>query len=164
MAFKVKDIDESQAPLLDHLVELRGRLMRCVLALGIAFAICFTFADEIFGFLVRPLTHAFPAGQGKLIYTKLYEAFFVELKVSLFAAVFCQLPGHCQPALGLCCTWPLCQGKEGVPAVPDRHADPVYLGCGAGLLRGHAHGFPFLPQFRGDARRFADGKRLTRHG
>jgi sec-independent protein translocase protein TatC len=88
----VKDIDETQAPLLDHLIELRTRLLRCVLALAVSFAVCFTFADEIFGFLVRPLTAAFPAGEGRLIYTKLYEAFFVELKVSLFAAFFVSFP------------------------------------------------------------------------
>ena len=92
MVLKIKDIDESQAPLLDHLIELRNRLVRCVLALAVSFAVCFSFADDIFGFLVRPLTEAFPAGEGKLIYTKLYEAFFVELKVSLFAAFFVSFP------------------------------------------------------------------------
>lgn len=88
MVFQIRDIDETQAPLLDHLIELRTRLLRSIAVLGIAFIICFSFADEIFGFLVRPLTAAFPPGQGKLIYTKLYEAFFVEIKVALFAA-FC---------------------------------------------------------------------------
>ena len=92
MALKIKDIDESQAPLLDHLIELRGRLLRCVLALGVAFAVCLYFAGDIFGFLVRPLTEAFPPGEGKLVYTKLYEAFFVELKVALFAAFFVSFP------------------------------------------------------------------------
>ena len=92
MVFPVKDIDETQAPLLDHLIELRTRLLRCVMALGVAFAICLYFADDIFGFLVRPLTEAFPAGQGRLIYTKLYEAFFVEIKVALFAAFFLSFP------------------------------------------------------------------------
>jgi sec-independent protein translocase protein TatC len=92
MAFKLNDIDESQAPLLDHLIELRTRLLRCVYALALAFAVSFYFADDIFGFLVRPLTEAFPPGQGKLIYTKLYEAFFVELKVALFAAFFLSFP------------------------------------------------------------------------
>lgn len=92
MALKVKDLDESQAPLLDHLIELRGRLVRAVAALGIAFAVCFYFADEIFGFLVLPLTAAFPEGQGQLIYTRLYEAFFVEIKVALFAAFFVSFP------------------------------------------------------------------------
>jgi sec-independent protein translocase protein TatC len=89
---KINDIDESQAPLLDHLVELRTRLLRCVLALGMAFAVCMVFADDIFGFLVRPLTEAFPPGQGRLVFTKLYEAFFVEVKVALFAAFFVSFP------------------------------------------------------------------------
>ena len=92
MAFQIKDIDQSEAPLLDHLIELRTRLVRCVMALSVAFAVCLYFADEIFGFLVRPLTAAFPEGQGKLIYTQLYEAFFVELKVALFAAFFVSFP------------------------------------------------------------------------
>lgn len=92
MALKLKDLDESQAPLLDHLIELRGRLVRAVAALGVAFAVCFYFADQIFGFLVRPLTRAFPEGQGQLIYTRLYEAFFVEIKVALFAAFFVAFP------------------------------------------------------------------------
>ena len=92
VVFDVKEIDESQAPLLDHLIELRTRLLRSVVALAIAFAVCFYFADEIFGFLVRPLTAAFPEGEGRLIYTKLYEAFFVEIKVALFAAFFVSFP------------------------------------------------------------------------
>ncbi|HEX4848175.1 MAG TPA: twin-arginine translocase subunit TatC [Novosphingobium sp.] len=90
--FDVKDIDESQAPLLDHLIELRARLLRCVYAMGLGFAVSFYFADDIFGFLVRPLTEAFPPGEGKLIYTQLYEAFFVELKVALFSAFFLSFP------------------------------------------------------------------------
>ncbi len=89
---KIDDIDDTQAPLLDHLVELRSRLLRCVLALGAAFAVCMYFASDIFGFLVRPLTEAFPPGQGRLIYTKLYEAFFVNVKVALFAAFFVCFP------------------------------------------------------------------------
>lgn len=64
MALKLRDLDETQAPLLDHLIELRTRLLRCVLALAVAFAVCLYFADDIFGFLVRPLTAAFPQGRG----------------------------------------------------------------------------------------------------
>lgn len=92
MVFRVNDIDESQAPLLDHLLELRTRLMRCIMALAAAFGVCLYFAEDIFGFLVRPLTAAFPPGQGRLVYTKLYEAFFVELKVALFAAFLVSFP------------------------------------------------------------------------
>ncbi len=92
MALKLKDLDDTQAPLLDHLIELRKRLVRAVAALAVAFGVCFYFADRIFGFLVLPLTRAFPAGQGQLIYTRLYEAFFVEIKVALFAAFFLAFP------------------------------------------------------------------------
>lgn len=92
MALQIKDLDETKAPLLDHLIELRRRLVRAVMALAAAFAVCFYFADDIFGALVRPLTQAFPAGEGRLIYTKLYEAFFVEIKVALFAAFMVSFP------------------------------------------------------------------------
>ena len=92
MAFQINDIDETQAPLLDHLIELRTRLIRSVMALAVAFGVCLYFAEDIFGFLVRPLTAAFPPGEGRMVYTKLYEAFFVELKVALFAAFFVSFP------------------------------------------------------------------------
>lgn len=92
MILKIRDIDNSEAPLLDHLLELRTRLLRCILVLGLAFCVCLYFAGDIFGFLARPLIDAFPPGQGKLVYTKLYEAFFVEIKVALFAAFFVTFP------------------------------------------------------------------------
>jgi sec-independent protein translocase protein TatC len=89
----MKDIDDTKAPLLDHLIELRQRLLRSVLALAVAFGIAFNFADDIFGFLVQPLVKAFGGETGaKLIYTKLYEAFFVEIKVAMFAAFFFAFP------------------------------------------------------------------------
>ena len=89
---KIRDIDDSEAPLLDHLLELRTRLLRCILALGLVFCLCLYFAGDIFAFLADPLVEAFPPGQGKLVYTKLYEAFFVEIKVALFAAFFLTFP------------------------------------------------------------------------
>jgi sec-independent protein translocase protein TatC len=88
----VSDIDQSRAPLMDHLIELRKRLIWSFLALGIAFAGCFYFADKIFAFLAQPLVDAFGPGEGRLIYTKLYEAFFVEIRVALFAAFFLAFP------------------------------------------------------------------------
>ncbi|MCU0949211.1 MAG: twin-arginine translocase subunit TatC [Porphyrobacter sp.] len=90
--FEIKDLDETRAPLLDHLIELRTRLVRAVLALLIGFAVCFYFADEILGFLVQPLKNAFPPGEGQLIFTKLPEIFFVELKVGLFAGFMVSFP------------------------------------------------------------------------
>ncbi|AOL24373.1 sec-independent protein translocase protein TatC [Erythrobacter litoralis] len=92
MAFQIKDIDETRAPLLDHLIELRTRLVRSVIALVIGFAVCLYFADPILGFLVQPLKDAFPEGEGQLIFTKLPEIFFVELKVALFAGFMVSFP------------------------------------------------------------------------
>ncbi len=92
MVLKIGDIDETQAPLLDHLIELRTRLLRAVVALALGFAVCFYFAQEILGFLIQPLRDAFPEGEGQLIFTKLYEVFFVELKVALFAGFFVSFP------------------------------------------------------------------------
>jgi sec-independent protein translocase protein TatC len=85
----LKDIDDSKAPLLDHLIELRRRLLWSVTALGIAFVGCLYVARPIFAFLVQPLLRA---GQGKIIYTDIFEAFFVELKVALFAALMIAFP------------------------------------------------------------------------
>ena len=87
--FRVDEIDDTQAPLLDHLVELRARLMRCIAVLLVAFVVCAFFAQRILTFLVHPLV---VAGQNKLVYTKLYGQFFVEMKVALFAACFISFP------------------------------------------------------------------------
>ena len=85
----MRDIDDSQAPLLEHLIELRKRLLLSFAALGAAFLVCLYFARPIFAFLVQPLVHA---GQGKIIYTQIFEAFFVEIKVAFFAALMLAFP------------------------------------------------------------------------
>jgi len=85
----MNEIDESRAPLLDHLLELRRRLLKAVAAVAVAFAVCLYFARPIFAFLVQPLLRA---GQGKLIYTQIFEAFFVEIKVAFFAAMMVSFP------------------------------------------------------------------------
>ena len=71
----IGDLDDSKAPLLDHLIELRRRLLWCVATLLAGFFVCLYFAKPIFGVLVQPVL---AAGQGKLIYTDIFEAFFVE--------------------------------------------------------------------------------------
>jgi sec-independent protein translocase protein TatC len=85
----MSDVDDSKMPLLDHLIELRSRLLWSFLALAIAFGISLYFARPIFGFLVQPLL---ASGQTKLIYTAIFEAFFVEIKVAFFAATFFSFP------------------------------------------------------------------------
>ena len=85
----MNEIDDSKMPLLDHLIELRSRLLWSFLALAIAFGISLYFARHIFGFLVQPLLES---GQKTLIYTAIFEAFFVEIKVAFFAAGFFSFP------------------------------------------------------------------------
>lgn len=85
----MSDLDETKMPLLDHLIELRNRLLWCVAAMAVAFGVCFYFAKPIFGFLVQPLL---AAGQGRLIFTDIFEAFFVEIKVAFFAATMVAFP------------------------------------------------------------------------
>ena len=85
----MKDIDETKQPLLEHLIELRRRLLWCLATLVVTFFLCFAFAKNIFAVLVQPLIKA---GQGRLIYTDVFEAFFAEVKVSLFAAMMLSFP------------------------------------------------------------------------
>lgn len=82
-------VDSTKAPLIEHLTELRRRLLWSLAALGVAFFVCLYFARPIFAVLVQPLL---AAGQGRLIYTQLFEAFFVEVKVALFAAFMVAFP------------------------------------------------------------------------
>ncbi len=84
-----EQLDASKAPLLDHLIELRRRLLWSFAALAVAFFVCLYFARPIFGVLVQPLLKA---GQGRLIYTNVFEAFFVEIKVAFFAALMIAFP------------------------------------------------------------------------
>ena len=89
----IRDLDESRAPLMEHLIELRRRLIWSFLALGAAFGVSMVYAGEIFAFLVQPLIDGFGGpGEGRLVYTKLYEAFFTEVRVALFAAFFLAFP------------------------------------------------------------------------
>ena len=80
---------QSEAPLIEHLSEMRRRLVYSVIALALAFAGCFVIAPEIFNFLVAPLAEAMSDdSERRLIYTALPEKFFTEVKVALYAA-FC---------------------------------------------------------------------------
>lgn len=77
--------------LLGHLSELRVRLVRSLIALTVGFFACYGFAEELFNYLMLPLTRALPSG-AKLIYTALPEAFFVYMQVALVAGAFLASP------------------------------------------------------------------------
>jgi sec-independent protein translocase protein TatC len=112
-------IESTKAPLLDHLIELRKRIVISLIAFVICFILCFAFARHIYAFLTAPLAHAL-AGQPNhhLIYTALYETFFTYVKVGMFA--------------GLCLAFPIV-------------ASQVWLFIAPGLYRHERRAFlPFL--------------------
>lgn len=83
------DIEASKAPLLDHLVELRQRLIYSLLATAAAFVVCFAFADSIYNFLVWPYQWARGSGVPiEMIYTAPQEFLFTKMRLALFGA-FC---------------------------------------------------------------------------
>lgn len=99
MAPKTEDedvIDDKPMPLMDHLKELRQRVLWSVGAFILCFAVCYYFAQQLYGFLARPLADILAAqpggGERRMIYTALYEAFFTYLKVAFFGAVFFSFP------------------------------------------------------------------------
>jgi sec-independent protein translocase protein TatC len=85
----VTDIDDTRAPLIEHLIELRTRLLWSVAVLAVLFFVSLYFAADIFAFLVQPLL---AAGQGRVIFTDVFEAFFVDVKVALFTALMLGFP------------------------------------------------------------------------
>lgn len=86
-------IEASRAPLLDHLIELRRRLMWSLLGFVVAFVGCYFVAEEIYGFLTHPLAVALEGQPGRrMIYTALYETFFTYIKVAAFGALCISFP------------------------------------------------------------------------
>ncbi len=94
MAKDDDNLDDNKMPLMEHLVELRQRLMWSVLCLFVLFFVCYYFSAHIYGFLVQPLADVFheTGRDRRLIYTALHEAFFTYVKVSFFAALFLAFP------------------------------------------------------------------------
>ena len=87
------EVDASKAPLIEHLIELRTRLLWSIAGVGIAFVICIFFAKDIYNLLVLPYRWA--AGQDapiEMIYTAPQEFFFTQLRLALFGAVFLAFP------------------------------------------------------------------------
>lgn len=89
----VDDGGEKKMPLLEHLVELRTRLIYSFLAFFLLFLASFYFAQEIYDFFVRPLARAMDGREGaRMIFTALYEPFLAQIKVAFFTALFLAFP------------------------------------------------------------------------
>jgi sec-independent protein translocase protein TatC len=86
-----KEIEATKAPLMDHLIELRSRLIKALAAFAVALIVCFFFAKQIFNVLTWP--YVWVAGpDSKFVYTGLLEYFVVQLKLAMFGAAFISFP------------------------------------------------------------------------
>jgi sec-independent protein translocase protein TatC len=86
-------IEATRAPLMEHLIELRSRLIRSLIAVAVTFVACMFFADKIFNILLWPYEIA--AGSGadiRLIYTAPQELFLTHIKLAIFGAIFISFP------------------------------------------------------------------------
>ncbi|RXT57365.1 twin arginine-targeting protein translocase TatC [Bosea sp. Tri-44] len=87
------EIEASRAPLIDHLIELRSRLIKSLIAFLIMFFICFAFATQIYNILVQPyIWAAGPGANVQLIYTAPLEYLFTQIKIAAFGAGFFAFP------------------------------------------------------------------------
>ena len=87
-----EDIENTKAPLMEHLIELRARLIKALVAFGITFVLCFFFAKQIYNVLTWPYVWVAGPENSKFIYTGLLEYFLVQLKISMFGAAFLSFP------------------------------------------------------------------------
>src|SRR6201985_1200179 len=139
---RAEDIEASKAPLMDHLIELRSRLIKALLGFGVAFIFCFFFAKQIFNILVWP--YVWVAGpESKLIYTALLEYFITQLKLALFGAGFISFPIVATP--GYKFVAPGLYRHEGNAFLAYVGATPVIFVLGAMLV--YFVVFPMLIRF-----------------
>jgi sec-independent protein translocase protein TatC len=87
-----KDIESTKAPLMEHLIELRSRLIKALLAFAVMFVFCFIFAKQIYNVLVWPFVWMAGPENSKFIYTALLEYFITQLKLAMFGAAFLSFP------------------------------------------------------------------------
>src|SRR3977135_1209264 len=87
-----EDIEATKAPLMDHLIELRSRLIKALAAFAVMFVCCFFFAKQIYNVLVWPFVIVAGPENSKFIYTALLEYFITQLKLAMFGAAFLSFP------------------------------------------------------------------------
>ncbi|HMO28224.1 twin-arginine translocase subunit TatC [Enterovirga sp.] len=86
------EIEASRAPLIDHLIELRARLIKALAAFVVMFFVCFAFAKHIYNILVQPYLWAVGTQNAPMIYTHALEYLFTQIQVAVFGAGFLAFP------------------------------------------------------------------------
>src|SRR6478672_1411824 len=87
-----KEIEATKAPLMEHLIELRERLIKALIAFVLTFFVCFFFAGHIYNVLIWPFEWIAGAENTRFIYTALLEFFWTKLKLAMFGAAFISFP------------------------------------------------------------------------
>jgi sec-independent protein translocase protein TatC len=127
------DLKAGEMPLLDHLVELRRRLIYSIVAIAVLFFICFAFAKQLFDFLLGPYRAAVPnIADVHLIYTAPQEFFFTELNVAFFAAIFFAFPVIASQIYMFVA--PGLYKRERKAFIPYLMATPIFFLLGAALV------------------------------
>lgn len=83
--------EEERMPLTSHLEELKTRVIRMLIVIGVGFGVCYSFKEWSFRLITRPLVEVMPA-QSSMIFTGLPEAFFIHMKIAFFASLFLTAP------------------------------------------------------------------------
>ena len=143
--------------MLDHLIELRSRLIKAVLAFAVMFALCFVFAKDIYNVLVWPFVWVAGPENSKFIYTALLEYFITQLKLAMFGAAFLSFPVVAAQIYMFVAPGLYTQRAQGVPALSDRDADFLHARRAGGLFPGVPDADPLL------AAHAAAGRRARRH-
>jgi sec-independent protein translocase protein TatC len=124
------ELKGSEAPLLDHLIELRRRLIYSVIAIAVFFVICFIFATPIYNLLLVPFVWAAGGAENvKMIFTAPQEQFFTNMNVALFGALFLGFPFIASQIYAFVA--PGLYKKERRAFVPYLIATPVFFVLGA---------------------------------
>jgi sec-independent protein translocase protein TatC len=131
-AVEPDELAGSEAPLLDHLIELRKRLIRSLLVIFALLIVCFFFAGTIFDVLVQPYREAVAPAPVELIYTAPQEFFFTQLSLAFFGALFLGFPYLATEVYGFVA--PGLYKKERRAFIPYLVATPVFFVLGAAMV------------------------------
>lgn len=125
--------DDNKMPLMDHLIELRQRIIWSLVAFFVCFVLAYTVSDRIFDFLTRPLATVWQGQEGRhLIYTALQEKFFADVKVAMFGGLVLAFPVIASQVWGFVA--PGLYRKEKAAFLPFLLATPVMFLLGASFV------------------------------
>ena len=138
-----EDIEATKAPLMEHLIELRSRLIKALVAFTVMFVLCFIFAKYIYNVLVWPFVWVAGPENSKFIYTALLEYFVTQLKLAMFGAAFLSFPVVATQLYMFVA--PGLYRKERQAFLPYLVATPIFFAMGAAVV--YFLVFPMLIRF-----------------